>query len=227
MGFLGFGQQYGQSPQPQPPVAPRPGLMGWLRDLWGGWAGPKASRAMPVAAEMPRERINVGPAGVVLPRFNPYISDDADHAARRKAYRRMLSDYSVKPAMQSKVLGVAALDLQIHPADKKDRECGRVADFNRYCFTERLQGGIPRLVENILTGALVDGFSVNEKRLDYEQRGQWHGKYVLSQPKPKPAYDDCLLESDQFGNITGIRGQAYNAGETWHPGLFVIYSNAP
>ncbi len=210
-----------------PPTPPKPGIMGWLRSWLGGWGGADYSRHTAADPELRREQINVGPMGMVLPRFARYLGDDIETAEMRRMYRRMLSNGYVLSALLGRLFGVASLDLQVHPADKKNSRDVKIADFIRYVLTERIHGCVPRLLESILLGALVDGYSISEKVWSYEERGEWAGKYVLSALKPKDVGRICVLETDQHANIVSVLGLGYNQGEHWHPGHFCIYQHLP
>ncbi len=210
-----------------PPPPPRPGILGWLRSWVGGWAGASYSRHTVADPELRREQINVGPQGIIIPRFARYLSDDVETAEMRRMYRRMLSNGYVLSALLGRLFGVAQLDLQIHPASKKNSRDVEIADFVRYVLTERIKGCVPRLLESILLGALVDGYSISEKVWTYEERGRWAGKYVLGALKPKDVGRVCVPEVDQHDNIVSVLGLGYNHGEHWHPGHFAIYQHLP
>lgn len=232
-----------QTPDPQPVAYRRQqaGLLGWLRDSLGGWLGPVESRRTPVEQEVNAERIRSGPSGVVLPWFAPYLDEHTgETAGMRLAYRRMLADPNVKAAICGKILAVAALDLNVIPheprqtgrsartrrgqATDRDRE---VADFVRWNLTERVQGCLPELAWGILSGGLIDGYSVSEKVWHHEDRGDYAGNYILHALKPKDVGQDVVIETDDYRNVVGVRALRYSGGEIYSPAHFVIYRHLP
>src|SRR5262245_26343688 len=223
-----YGYDLGQSWTTPPPEPPR-GLAEWLRRALG-WIGPTDSRPIYTRTdqELDREKIRSGPSGVILPWFLPYFDDQTgETVAMRLAYRRMLADPNVKAAMLGKLLGVASLDLQVHPAKKQDAKDRTVAEFVQWMLTERTKGGIPELAWNVLSGALVDGFSVSEKVWGVEDKGRYKGRYVLRHLKPKDTYRDLVLEVDEFRNVVGVKTLRNNAGQIYAPANFLIYAHLP
>src|SRR5262245_63699789 len=55
---------------------------------------------------------------------------------------------------------------------------GRAA-YVRWNLTDRLSEGVGGLVWDVLSGGLMDGFSVSEKVWGLQERGEWDGKTVL------------------------------------------------
>lgn len=202
------------------------GLVPFFRRIFGGWPGAEAARKTPAGRELEEERVNSGPSGIVLPAFLPWFGDQVGETAEmRRAYRQMVTDSHVKSAFLGKLLAVAALDLKVAPADKTNRRDQEVADFVRWSLTDRLEGGIPGLVWSVIGHALIDGHSVCEKVLEYEDRGRYGGKVVLNSLKPKDVGNDVVLLTDQWRNVVGVQGLRYNAGEVFHPSQFVIYQH--
>lgn len=170
------------------------------------------------------EKIKVGPTGMILPKFLPYVDETTGETSeQRKYYRLMLADGRVKASILGKLLAVAALDLRIIPKDKKNERDRLVAKFVDYCLRERLADSIPGLVWSIGLAALVDGYSISEKCWAVEDKGEWPYKWVLRELKTKKVDDDVVLETDEFNNVKGVRALRYNSDELYNPKSFVIY----
>lgn len=214
----------------QPAQKPSRGILSWLRQTLGGWAGPEHSQGSRAERDLRTERVRSGPLGVVLPWFLPYFDEQqtlSETPQMRLAYRRMLADPNVKAAFLGKALAVGALNLKINPARKKDKKDQRIADFVRWNLTEALADGVPGLIWSILSGALIDGYSVCEKVWAHEDRGDWRGKYYLRAAKPKDTGRDVVLETDEYRNIVGVRGLRYNPGITFPTEAFILYRHLP
>jgi Protein of unknown function (DUF935) len=204
--------------------------IGWARQGIGSWF----SGAMP--AEHADRRVPMMPsdeeklkAGVRVPQFLPYydqLQNLAETAEQRLAYRVMLADPNVKAAVSGKVFGVMSLELNCQAADDSDRS-KEIAEFVEWALTRRINGGIPELAWNILIGALIDGYSVNEKVTEIQERGRWAGKRVVSALKPKDVDQDLVPLVDEFKNITGIMGLRYNAGQIFSRREFLIHAHLP
>ena len=208
------------------PSVPGPsrGLLGWLRDRWHGWVGPKDAQATPAGREVEAEQVHAGPSGIVFPWFLPYLDEQTGETqAARAAYRRMLADPNVKAALLGKILDVAALDLRVRPANKLSRKHRRVADFVRWDLEERLQGGMPELIWSVLSGGLIDGYSVCEKVFSREENGKNAGLWPLTQVKAKDVGNDVVLRTDSYRNVVSVMGLRYNAGLDFSPARFLIY----
>lgn len=217
-----------KSPSQQEPPGQSRGLLDWLRRSVGGWLGPTLSRNTPSGREVTSEKVRSGPTGVIMPWFLPYYNDVTQETqGQRKAYRQMLANPAVKAAVLTKILGVCSLDLKITPSDKKDKRAGEIADFVNWNLTERTQGGIPELVWSILSGGLVDGYSVCEKVLQPETTGKWAGKVCLNALKAKDVGNDLVLLTDEFRNVVGVQGLRYNPGTVYSPANFVLFRHLP
>lgn len=236
-----------ENPTPQP-VHYRTrerGIFGWLRDAVFGWPGPKMASGNSlqplnrVDQELTTEKVRSGPHGIIFPWFAPYLDDrTGETATMRLAYRRMLADPNIKAAILGKILAVCALDLQIIPADKNKVRTGKlardanarneeIAEFVDWNLTERVQGCLPELAWAILSGGLVDGYSVNEKIFAYEDRGEHLGRYILTALKPKDVGNTVILQTDEFLNIVGVQALRYSGGQVYSPANFVIYRHLP
>jgi hypothetical protein len=173
------------------------------------------------------EQIRSGPS-IKLPAFLPYFDDQTGETQQaRLAYRRMIADPNCKAALLGQILDVAALDLQVNPADKKNERDQEVAKFVKWNLFQRLGGGVPELCWSILSGGCIDGFSVCEKVLAQEERGRYKGKLVIDRLKAKDVLNDIVLEQDEYRNIVGIRGLRWNAGAYFDPNDFLIYRHLP
>ena len=170
------------------------------------------------------EKISGLPRGIKIPAFLPFFDDQTgETATMRLYYRRMLADPVVKSALMGKIFAVSQLDLQIHPADKKNPTDKEVAEFCQWVLTERIMGGFDQLVWNILIGELVDGISVVEPVWRVEdQADKWLNKWVIADQKAKDIDNDIVLLLDEFRNIVGIMGLRYNSGDYFDPGEFII-----
>lgn len=206
------------------------GLLAWLRSEFGGWPGAKVAEGQPIASEVEREKVRSGPQNIVIPWFLPYFDTEQtlhETATMRAAYRRMLADPNVKAALMGKILAVAALDLKVIPHDKKDDKANEDAELVRWNLEDALEGGVPGLIWSVLSGALIDGYSVCEKVWDREPAGKFRGAYYLRAVKPKDTGKDIILETDQYRNVVSIRGLRYNPGDRFSPANFVIYRHLP
>lgn len=179
----------------------------------------------PTPRERLREKAAADQRGIIRPQFLPYYSDvTGETPAMRRAYRVMLADPNIKPALLGKILAVAALEANFNPGEETDHG-KRLAEFCQWQFTERVCGGVPEIVWNVFSGGLIDGYSVNERVWAVEDTHQWGQRHVLTALKPKQVDDDVVLLTDEFRNVVGVQGQRYNTGEVWHPSDFVIWRN--
>jgi hypothetical protein len=210
--------------------APRPGggMLAWAREVAGGWLGPRLSAGTPVARRLREEKVRSGPPNVVFPRIPPYIDETSGETdEHRNAYRLMMADPNVKAAVLGKLLGVAGLTLTVQPSRRDDPLAKEVADFTRWTLEEALSGGVPGLVWSVLSGALVDGYSVCEKVFEPESKGKYSDKWPLTQLKPKLPGTDLAPYTDDKLNVVGWMGLRYNAGQTFPPSLFVHFRHLP
>ncbi len=204
---------------------------GLVRDVFSG----ERNRAQRLDGEdierrpLTEEKVRAGPAGVLVPWFLPWFADDTGETpGMRRWYRRMLADPNVKAAFLGKVLAVCAQELQIHPRKKDDERDKGIAEFFRWMIEERLSGGVVELTWSILSGAMLDGYSVCEKVTNVEvDEPDYHGKYVLDALKPKDTGNDLVLETDEFLNVRAVRTLRFNAGAELDPRDFVIYAHLP
>lgn len=212
------------------PPGPSRGILAWLRDRATPWLGPRLSRGEPVDVEVRRQTVRSGPPVAALPWFLPYFDQGqtlGEHAVMRQAYRRMLADPNVKAAFLGKSLAVCALEIKVVPCIKKSRRDNEIADFVRWNLEAALEGGLPGMIWSILSGAMIDGYSVSEKVWEYVDRGEHAGRYCLRALKPKDTGADVVLLTDQYRNVTGVQGLRYNAGEIFPPSRFAIFRHLP
>jgi hypothetical protein len=139
----------------------------------------------------------------------------------RLAYRRGLAEPAVKAALIGKIANVASLNLNVKPAGNSDLD-KEVADFIRHCLT-KCSGGSYHVIWSILSGGLVDGWSLCEKKLRVEDRSRFRGKWVLERLKSKDTRQ-IEPEIDQYRNVTGFYSFRANAGHWFPPDRFVHFS---
>lgn len=219
----------GRHSQSNPP-GPSRGILAWLRNRATPWLGPRLSRGQPVDVELRGQSVRSGPAVASLPWFLPYFDGGqslAEHAAMRQAYRRMLADPNVKAAFLGKALAVCALEIKVIPCNKKSRRDNRITDFVRWNLESALEGGLPGAIWSVVSGALIDGYSVSEKVWEYVDCGEHAGRYCLRALKPKDTGNDVVLLTDPYRNVIGVQGLRYNAGEIFPPAAFAIYRHLP
>lgn len=163
-----------------------------------------------------------------IPAFLPYFDiqqNVGETAEMRWAYRQMLSDPNVKAAFISKMFAAMSQDVSITPyrnGKKIDRRAARFIEWN---LTDGVEGGLPALIWEVLFGGLMAGYSISEKVTEVEQEGEWRGKRILTKLKSKDVDQDLVPIIDAYGNITGIKGLRYNAGETWNPADFLVFKH--
>lgn len=194
---------------------------------WGPVAPTSERDPSPDREDPPGEKMKAGPR---IPYFLPYYDQEqnvGETQLMRMAYRRMLSDPHVKAALLGKIVTVMGQELKVLPANKKNIRDTLIADFTQWCLTDRFNGGLPMMVWSILSGGLIDGFSVCEKVWEIEEEGTWKGKEVLADLKPKDVNQDLVLNVDPFKNIESIMGLRYNGGQTFNPEDFVIFTFMP
>lgn len=198
-------------------------LLTWLQSVGSAWLGPRASPN--ALRELSRERVRTNPGGYFGRHFLPYLDETTGETeVMRAAYRKMLREPYVKAALLDKVLTVAALDPSVNAGGKADKD-RQAADLCGHGFGKR-GCGLRNVVESVILPGLIDGIGVAEKVWELEVAGPFAGKVVL---KPLRGRDIDLFrpEVDEFDNITGLQGMANNAGETFDPATFVIWTHLP
>jgi hypothetical protein len=213
------------SPPPGPPHQSR-GLLAWAKARLG-WGGPSADAPTHYPAEITAGKTRAGPLDVLLPQFWPYY-DPMGAGPPPHILRKMVSDPYVKSAMLGKILSVCAQDLQVRPFNKKDPFDQKVAAFSEWIWTERIDGGISDAIWNILSGGLIEGYSVNEEIFQLERDGDWKGKVALDSLKALDVGNDIALRIDDRKNVVSLYGLRFNAGKEYDPGAgFLIYRHLP
>jgi hypothetical protein len=165
-----------------------------------------------------------------IPLFLPYYDEQqsiGETQIMRLAYRRMLANPNIKAAMLGKIIAVMSLELKMLAHNKKDVRDKLISEFVEWNLTDRLNGGMPMFVWSILSGGLIDGYSVCEKVWELEKEGTWQNKEVLAELKPKDVNQDLVPEVDEFKNIVSIKGLRYNSGQLFNPQDFVIFTFFP
>ncbi|MCX7664400.1 MAG: hypothetical protein N2112_02515 [Gemmataceae bacterium] len=140
----------------------------------------------------------------------------------RLAYRKCLAEPTVKSALLGKIYSVMALKIRCVPRDKTNLLEHEVAEFCQYLM-ENATGKTPGIIWAILSGGLLDGFSVCEPIHTRYNHGKYKGKIGLKRLKAK---DTRLIqfEIDRFKNITAVINQV--AGVTrLDPDDFVIFQH--
>jgi hypothetical protein len=155
----------------------------------------------------------------LLPILDSYTEETEE---MRRVYRVMLRSPVVKAAVLTKILAVASLDIQVHPASDRliDREA---ADFVRDSLN-RARGGTRALAMSILMGGLIDGFSVCEKRWMVVEHGRWKGKWALRDLKAKDT-EHLWLVGDEFRNVVQVEDR--RTARRYAPSNFVVWSHLP
>lgn len=157
-------------------------------------------------------------------RFLPWIDGTVvdETTEMRESYRLMLREPAIKASFFKKVLSVAQLDLQVHPASDApmDKE---VADFVHDALAG-CRGGTRRIVYAILAGAMMDGYSVSEKVWQLQDRGRWKGKITLKALKAKDTQWVDLI-GDTYRNVTHVRD--LRTSYSYAVDNFVVYSHLP
>jgi len=139
-------------------------------------------KELPYLREQIRAYASVAPIRVTGPTWLDNFTGETFEM--RRAYRNaLLAEPSIKAALVGKIAAVQALGLQVKPYDDTPID-QTVADWVRHTINAS-QGGLPAVVDSILTPGLTDGFSVGEKVWRREDRGRWKGKVGLQKIKAK------------------------------------------
>lgn len=206
--------------------------MGWgsaLRTfagyLTGGLWRPRAGRPTTLQgwAELTVEKIRTGVTSGQL-QFMPLLDHVTDETQEvRDNYRKMLAEPMVKSALLTKVLSVAALDVQVHPPDKANPYHRHQAEFVRHNLN-RIKGKTRRLARNVLYPGLIDGWSLNEKVWEVEDEDpKWRGKWVWQKVKSKDTRN-LQIGVDEYRNVEAFKASTYNSGRVYPPADFIHYS---
>lgn len=181
--------------------------------------------AINIDAELPylTEQLRTYSAAGLYMRERQLDNFSGETAEMRTAYRRaLLAEPAIKAALVGKIAAVQALGLNVKPYDDTPRD-RVVADYVKHTL-QTCKGGLPSLIDSILTPGLVDGFSVCEKVWRREQRGKWAGKIGLAKLKSKDTRF-IQFELDVYRNVTAVLSFRGNAGEPYPPTDFVLFSH--
>lgn len=181
---------------------------------------------MPTRWPATEEKIKSSPA--IQPYFMPFFDElqtAGETLEMRWAYRKMLADPNVKSAFLSKTLGVMALPLAVKPVNRRNQRDVLIANFVQWNLTTRLTEGLPGLIWDVISGGLIDGYSVCEPKWKIEGRGRWRGKMVLECLKAKDTLQDLALVVDEYRNVVGVQALRYNNGTVYSPKDFLIWQN--
>ncbi len=176
--------------------------------------------------------------GNYVRRFTPLTDNlTGETVEMRYAYRRAVAEPTVKAALIGKIGQVASLDLRCVPENPDDSAEKQVAEFCQQRLLAFSGCGLPKpgvsgsgtaweLVWPILSGGLIDGFSVSEKLYGYVERGKYKGKWTIRGIKPKDTRFIQFLV-DPYRNITGIYSLTGNSGRTFEPNDFINWAYLP
>lgn len=175
-------------------------------------------------AELPwlNEQLRVYASQIRLRGVN-YDNYTAETVEMRMAYRKALAEPTVKAALLGKIYSVMALQVQCVPKDKTNPLEHEIADFCKHLLTNTV-GGTPGVIWSILSGGLIDGFSLCEPVPIRYQTGKYKDKIGLKKLKAK---DTRLIqfEVDSYKNITAVINQVANVGIRLDPDDFVIFQH--
>lgn len=164
-------------------------------------------------------------AGIHHLRRTPF-SDNFTGETRemRLKYRYALAEPSVKAALLGKIISVCSLSLQVKPKNRADRDprSRDVADNLKYAIEASEYGSFGVLWE-MLSGGLIDGWSVSEKVWGIETRGRWRGYRILKNLKSKDSRY-VQPEVDPFLNVTALYSTRGNSMRRFDPANYVILS---
>lgn len=169
-----------------------------------------------------QEQLRVYASTVPMRGIN-YDNYTHETAEMRLAYRKAVSEPTVKSALLGKIYSVMSLDLRCIPRDKNNSLEYEVADFCRYLL-EKSIGGTAAVIWSILSGGLVDGFSLCEPVTYRYVSGKYKDKIGLKKLKAKDTRF-IQFEVDSYKNITSVINQVSNSNIRYDPDDFVIFQN--
>jgi hypothetical protein len=186
--------------------------------------GPAPGQDVERWARMTAERVRTWVTGGMLA-FPPWLDNYTEEtAAHRRAYRQMFAEPVVHAATMANVYSVAELEVQTHPQDPEDPREQEAAEFVGHAL-RTVRGGVVGLVTSLLTGALIDGWSLVEPVWEPVTEGKYRGKWTWRAVKAKDVRHLVPLV-DGFLNVTGIRSQAGLLGlRVFDPADFLVYRN--
>jgi hypothetical protein len=165
-------------------------------------------------------------AGISTLRTSPFHYNYTEETREmRFAYRKWAVEPTVKSALLGKVYSVASLDLHVNPIDKASPREQEKADCLRHSL-RRNDTGFSGLLFELIMPALMDGWSLCEPVFDYEDKGRFRGKVVVSKFKSK---DTRFITPvvDAYRNVVGYYNAMGNYGHRFSPDDFVYFSHLP
>lgn len=143
---------------------------------------------------------------------------------KRQQYRElMLREPTVISAFDSMIARVCSYEPQVLPYDDRHPKNKEAAEYAKAAIDECANGGWHSVIKNIATGALIDGYGLNEIVLDYPEMGSWREYLCLAALDPIDV-NYVNFDIDEFRNIVGIRANRANAGHLFDPGKFTLFS---
>lgn len=189
------------------------GLGNWIGGLFGYGSGggvpssPLADRILSDAFAPP-----VGRTPGDLDR------DNSESPEMRRAYWRLYREEpAVRAAVRNKVHGVACLDMSVVGEDEDDPRDSAFADFVAATI-EKSDRGPEGLIADMLTPAIVGGWSLGEITLEETLTRKWGTRWGLKHVRSLDT-DQLRLQVDVYRNVTGVwntvRGlQVYDPSKT-------------
>lgn len=171
----------------------------WIDEQIATWPGYQTRRVTPIEESITGETVEM-----------------------RAGYRMALAEPTVKAAVLGKIGNVGALNVQVVPDDKKNPIELECAQFVRSQLIGP-SGTFHDIAWPILSGGLIDGWSVAEKQFGIIERGRWKNKWGLRGLKSK---DTAYIqpEVDRYRNVTGLWTTYANAGKFFDPKDFIVFS---
>ncbi len=162
-------------------------------------------------------------AGVNHLRRTPFTENQTGETREmRLKYRYALAEPAVKAALLGKITSVMSLSMQVNPVDRNSQRDRDVADLVKHAI-KTSEKGLPGLIWEILSGGLIDGWSLSEKIWKLEQRGKWAGMRVLHNVKSKDSRY-ILPEVDRYLNVTAYWNMRGNAGHRFETHDFILFN---
>jgi hypothetical protein len=210
----------------------RGGLIGYLRRTLANFTGLQPlSNTDQFDDTLGREEVSSGPQGLILPWYPPYNSYTENQSESspemQMAYRRMMSDPNVHAAVTTQIFGVGALNLQIRPPKNPTKRDIEITEWNSWTFTQAMREGLHNNIWQILSGMLLDGYSLCSKVLAVETAGEWTGKIRIASLKAEDVGFNVVLRVDEHRNVVNAMGLRYNAGQYFDMTRFVYARHMP
>jgi len=143
---------------------------------------------------------------------------------KRQKYRElMLREPTVISAFDSMIARICSYEPQVLPYDDRHPKNKEAAEYAKAAIDECANGGWHAVIKNIATGALIDGYGLNEIVLDYPEMGSWR-KYLCLAALDPIDVNYVNMDIDAFRNVVGIRANRANSGILFDPGKFTLFS---